>query len=270
MRKFTYILTVMTLMILCAGCKHQKSVDDLPEALQEFVEETDSQLANTPWGTIKYKSLDVEDQNIICNFDFDESEEGATEGRSIKQHFQELNLDEDLLTEEFAYFFAETCSKEGLFALREYEYNLIVRFTGTNSLQVVECTIPYTTWRTREEYEELNGNPVLESDQLPKELQTVIAYFSNGLEEVLEGCNAEYIQAQMADKDIFFRILIKEEEMGELMATIMTDILVYMTDMPEEVQTALEVTREMEYNLVFRYENESGESIDCAIPYMQP
>ena len=32
MRKFTCILTVVTLMILCTGCKHQKSVDDLPEA----------------------------------------------------------------------------------------------------------------------------------------------------------------------------------------------------------------------------------------------
>lgn len=270
MRKFIYMLTVAALMIFGACSKHQKSIDDLPKALQEFVEETDAQLTNTPWGTIQYKNFAVEGQNIICNFDFDESEEGATEGHSIKQHFRELNLDKELLAEEFTYFFAETCSKEGLFALREYEYNLIVRFTGTNSLEVEECTIPYTSWRSREEYEELDSNLVPESDQVPKDVQTVIGYFSNGLDEILEGCNAEYIYVQMEDKDIFFRILIKDEEMGELMATIMTDILVYMTDMPEDVQTALDATREMEYNLVFRYENEAGESIDCAIPYMQP
>ena len=137
--KKLFLFAAMMATILLTACggsgARQKSVNSLPEDLQDFVWEMNSMIERKlSDDVIHFEKTVVEDNNLVCLFTFNEDND---KGMNLRQ-FLKYEVSEQSIYDEFVRQLNKRCNTE---VLREYKYNVIVRFTGSKSKYVKDIKI---------------------------------------------------------------------------------------------------------------------------------
>lgn len=143
MKKFFYFVAVVATVMFsaCGGKTSQKSVDTLPEDLQDFVfDMRDMIMHKLDTRETRFVDIVVEGNNLVCRFTFDEDETGMSLKKGFNYGYRGLS-DEDVRLE-FIRRVNQKCEST-MYALREYRYNVVVRFTGSRSKYVKDINISY-------------------------------------------------------------------------------------------------------------------------------
>ena len=146
MKKLFYLLAVVVAMMLsaCGGGSTnsesdntRKSVDALPEDLQDFVYDLNRMIeCKFSDNELSFEKTIVEGNNIVCLYTFNENKE-----KSLRQLFESGNA-ERRVREKFIIRVQNEC-EETNDAIREYKYSIILRITGSRSQYVKDIKISY-------------------------------------------------------------------------------------------------------------------------------
>lgn len=139
MKKLLYLFAMLATVVL-VGCNREKSVDSLPEDVQDFVEEFEDWFDKDDM--VSVDEVVVKGQDIIFKCTFEEGKKGA--GTKITKFFKERGKDD--IAEEIQRDILRHCSPDGIEALRDGKYNIILHLTGSKSEKEEEIKISYKKW----------------------------------------------------------------------------------------------------------------------------
>ena len=216
MKKLFYVVALVAAVTLSAcGNKNQQDqksgYDEAPEALQEVVDNMRLEMEGKSANGITYDRLDIEGTNIeivytfACNDNVDEAIEGV-EAYS-RANGEECDAKERL-------FNMHVVNEEGVkrfSTMREYESDLIFRFSGSNSGEEVEVVLSH------EDLPEVNMDDVdamrAQYADLPKEIVDVISEFET-MFSVVSQRGMTYNGTTVEGNDLVFTLGIDEETFG--------------------------------------------------------
>lgn len=139
MKKLLYLFAMLATVVL-VGCNREKSVDSLPEDVQDFVEEFEDWFDKDDM--VSVDEVVVKGQDIIFKCTFEEGKKGA--GTKVTKFVKERGKDD--IAEEIQRDILRHCSPDGIEALRDGKYNIILHLTGSKSEKEEEIKISYKKW----------------------------------------------------------------------------------------------------------------------------
>jgi len=236
-----------------------------PEPVQALVAQMKANVEGSNIGVASFKSVEADGKDIVIEMIFDESEFG---GISFKEGFEMIGIN----AEEMAKFFRESFINpyvvsekmyNYLSTMHEYECDMIFRFKGSLSADVMEAVLSYkdlpeVKWEDVEAlYAKYEG--------VPKEVVEVIGEFELVL--LKEDIGIMHQGTELEGHDIVLNLLVDEEALDmdnfvtffaehgvtkqaihdEVMKAIMTG------NRTAEVEQQIAVLQEGQYCLVLRY-----------------
>ena len=143
MKKLFSLLALVAAMMFTAcgsdgGSNRAQSVDALPNDLQEFVYDLRTMIIHK-WDSreTRFNDIVVEGNDLVCRFTYDEDEVGM----SLRRGFYR-DLDEDDLHRECVRRVRDKC-ENSLDALQKHKFNIVLRFTGSDSRYVRTVRVSY-------------------------------------------------------------------------------------------------------------------------------
>ena len=136
MKKLFLMATLVAAFMLSSCSKTPKPILQIADEFRtEMAEQSDEGMA--------FQSVELEDHAIVITAELDES---SFEGMSFKDAFAIVGVDEEFLTNEMKKNFFEDLDeqdKEQIEALRKYQYDIVFRFVGSESKDVMEAKLSY-------------------------------------------------------------------------------------------------------------------------------
>ena len=125
---FFYVALAAAITFTACGKK-----SGVPEPIQAIAAEMEQKMAEDGDEGITFESVTIEDHDIVCKAILDESQFG---GMSFKDAFSIIGLTEETFSEmmrEGMFDIEDKKDAEDIAALREYEYNIVIRMVGSVS-----------------------------------------------------------------------------------------------------------------------------------------
>ena len=136
MKKLFFLATIVAAFMLVSCSK-------TPKPILQIADEFRTEMAEQSEDGLAFQSVELEDHAIVITAELDES---SFEGMSFKDAFAIVGVDEEFLSNEMLKSMFEDLDeedKEQIEALRKYEYNLVFRFVGSESKEVMEAVVSY-------------------------------------------------------------------------------------------------------------------------------
>lgn len=260
MKKILFVTALVAAMLFTACGK--KST---PEPVQALVAEMQADVDGINTGAVSVQSLEADGKDIVIDMIFDESEFG---GMSFKQGFEMSGVDADDLAEYLReiYFNMHVVSKKMYYritTMREYECDMIFRFEGSISGDVMEAVLSY------EDLPEVSWEDVealyAKYEGVPEEVIEIIGTFESVFSMISVGIT--HTGTEMEGHDIVFHLAVDEEALG--MDNFIKDFAAYgitekslhdeltesflTSSRSAETDRQIEAMKEGQYNLVMRY-----------------
>lgn len=218
MKKLFYVVALVAAVTLSAcGNKNQQDqksgYDEAPEALQEIVDNMRLEMEGKSANGITYDRLDIEGTNIVCYAIIDEDMVGCD---NFVEAFRRAGITPEMLADQLKerLFNMHVVNEEGVkrfSTMREYESDLIFRFSGSNSGEEVEVVLSH------EDLPEVNMDDVdamrAQYADLPKEIVDVISEFET-MFSVVSQRGMTYNGTTVEGNDLVFTLGIDEETFG--------------------------------------------------------
>lgn len=144
MKKLFYAVAVVATMLFTAcGNKSEQTNNDVPEEIAAFIASANEELGGLSEEGMTYQGTKLEGKDIVVLIDVDES---IFYGMDLKTAFNMSGMTEEAFAQ---YMKAEMFrgmdeeDRQQAAALREYEYNIVIRLTGSKSKEEMNCRINY-------------------------------------------------------------------------------------------------------------------------------
>ena len=151
MKKLFYYMAVVAATLTFAACGSKGPKVDMgnaPEEVKEFVNNINASIQKNHSEGVTYEGIEVKDHDILCTFTIDENQaEGLSMTEALYAQGMSPNdiqryIKDGMLT----LVRMHPASDNETRILREYQYNLVIRYKGSKSGEKIDTEIKYYEW----------------------------------------------------------------------------------------------------------------------------